>query len=162
MQGQVTLFCERKLNFTTCRGALFKNALQQKFWISSAKSCTVYLGGAAQVIVVNLLNGLKVNEPFQFGLVLVWREGKREGGVKKKKSKLSHITWRRAVMQDLCQPEQPAPQSASDESKRFKRAGQIIVSNTLSTRGSVIGTSFLKGRHIFSNFRLKKYCWECF
>lgn len=35
------------------------------------KSGTVYLGGAAQVIVVNLLNRLKVNEPFQFGLVLV-------------------------------------------------------------------------------------------
>lgn len=33
-----------------------------------------YLGGAAQVIVINLFNRLKVNEPFQLGLMLVWEE----------------------------------------------------------------------------------------
>lgn len=30
-----------------------------------------YLGGTAEVIVINLFNRLKVNEPFQLGLVLV-------------------------------------------------------------------------------------------
>lgn len=50
------------------------------------KNSLSYLCGAAQVIVINLLNCLKVNEPFQLGLMLVYEEKKKKKGGKKNKT----------------------------------------------------------------------------
>lgn len=38
---------------------------------TTEKKSVGYLGGTAQVIVINLFNSLEVNEPFQLGLMLV-------------------------------------------------------------------------------------------
>lgn len=47
-------------------------------WIVSDKKRSVYLGGTAQMIIINLFNRLKVNEPFQLGLMLVWEEKQKK------------------------------------------------------------------------------------
>lgn len=77
------------------------------------KESVGYLGGTAEVIVINLFDRLKVNEPFQLGLVLVWAERKEKRNI------LRYITLCLALMQDLCQPWQETVQSSGRRGGTF-------------------------------------------
>lgn len=93
-----------------------KTTMQRKYKITDGvmeKESVGYLGGTAEVIVINLFDRLKVNEPFQLGLVLVWAERKEKRNI------LRYITLCLALMQDLCQPWQETVQSSGRRGETF-------------------------------------------